>query len=298
MQTLTRSFVVRREPGELDAVREEQSACLRFVELERAGGGVNGKAQFARRHIGFAETLVRARQFGLQGKRSLEMGDRFAGVVLRHEYGAECGVRFGMVRVYRQDAHVRRNRCVTATLLRQHVGEIEVCRGQIWRARNRALVAGDSVGRSVLLAAHIAEIEMRQRIVAAKRDGALQMRCHVIGAVERTPRQRGVVVIFGNLVVDLDRLVEQLHRRRRCVAALERDETEIVQAVGVVRHERKNVPVLPLGFDQCAGLMMGDGGIEQGRGRICAGWSKTSPLLAAHDLVGGFAGVPGAWRKA
>jgi len=43
---------------------------------------------------------------------------------------------------------------------------------------------------------------------------------------------------------------------------------------------------------------MSDGGIEQGRGRICAWWSKTSPLLAAHDLVGGFAGVPGAWRNA
>jgi hypothetical protein len=58
------------------------------------------------------------------------------------------------------------------------------------------------------------------------------------------------------------------------------------------------VPVLPLGFDQCAGLMLSDGGIEQGRGRNCPGRSYGSPLLAGHDVVDGFAGVPGAWRKA
>ena len=87
------------------------------------------------------------------------------------------------------------------------------------------------------------------------------MGCHVIVAVERAPRQRDVVMIFGNRVVDLDRLVEQLHRGR-CVTALERDETEIVQAVGTALDERKNVPVLPLGFDQRSGPMMGDCGIE------------------------------------
>jgi hypothetical protein len=138
---------------------------------------------------------------------------------------------------------------------------------------------------------------VRKRVVAAKRDGALQMRCHVIAAVERAPRQSCVVVIFGNRAVDLDRLVEQLHRGRG-VAALERDETEIVQAVGMVRHERQNVPVLPFGFDQRSGLMMSDGGIEQGRRRIRrangdaerrlgAGRSKTSPLLAAHGFRDG-----------
>jgi hypothetical protein len=58
------------------------------------------------------------------------------------------------------------------------------------------------------------------------------------------------------------------------------------------------VPVLPFGLDQRSGLMMGDGGIEQSRGRIrrvggdaecrrCAGWSKTSPLLAAHGFIDG-----------
>jgi hypothetical protein len=44
--------------------------------------------------------------------------------------------------------------------------------------------------------------------------------------------------------------------------------------------------------------MMGDGGIEQCSGRIGAGRSCGSPLLAAHDGVDGFTGVPGAWRKA
>jgi hypothetical protein len=66
----------------------------------------------------------------------------------------------------------------------------------------------------------------------------------------------------------------------------------------MVGRQRKNVPVLPLGFDQRAGLMMSDGGIEQGRGRIRraggdaerrlgAGRSKTSPLLAAHGFIDG-----------
>jgi hypothetical protein len=60
----------------------------------------------------------------------------------------------------------------------------------------------------------------------------------------------------------------------------------------------ENVPVLPLGLDQCSGLVMGNGGIEQGRGRIRrvggdaerrlgAGRSKTSPLFAAHGFIDG-----------
>jgi hypothetical protein len=64
----------------------------------------------------------------------------------------------------------------------------------------------------------------------------------------------------------------------------------------MVRGERKNMPVLPLGFDQRAGPMMGDGSVEQCRRRIRAGRSCGSPLLAAHDFVDGFVGVPGAWR--
>ena len=236
------------------------------------------------------------------------MGNGVGGPAQRHERGAEIAVGLGMVRIDRQDLIILSDRGVRPALLGQNIGKVEAGHGEIWADRNRALVTRDRVGQPALLAAHIAEIEMRQRVIGAQRHGALQMRCHVIVAVERAPRQRDVVVIFGNRVVDLDRLVEQLHRGRR-VTALERDETEIVQAVGVVRREVEDVPVLPLGFDQRSGLMMGNGGIEQGRGRIrrvggdaeCrlgAGRSKTSPLLAAHDVADGFAGVPGAWRKA
>ena len=203
----------------------------------------------------------------------------------------------GMVRIDRQDLIILRDRGVRPALLRQNIGKVEAGHGQIRADRNRALVTRGRVRQSALLAAHIAQIEMRKRVIGAQRHRALQMRCHVIAAVERAPRQRGVVVIFGNRVVDLDRLAEQLHRGCR-VAALERDETEIVQAVGMVRRQRKNVPVLPLGFDQRSGLMMSDGGIEQGRGRIRrargdaerrlgAGRSKTSPLLAAHGFSDG-----------
>ena len=202
-----------------------------------------------------------------------------------------------MVRIDGQDLIILRDRGVRPALLGQNIGKIEMRDGEIRADRDGALIARRRIRQSALLAAHIAEIEMRKRVVAAKRDGALQMRCHVIVAVERPPRQCDVVVIFGNRAVDLDRLVEQLHRGRR-VAALERDETEIVQAVGMVRREVKDVPVLPFGFDQRSGLMMGDGGIEQGRGRIRrvggdaerrlgAGRSKTSPLLAAHGFIDG-----------
>ena len=64
-----------------------------------------------------------------------------------------------------------------------------------------------------MLAAHIAQIEMRERVIGAQRHRALQMRRHVIVAAERAPRQRDVVMIFGNCVVDLDRLVEQLREK-------------------------------------------------------------------------------------
>jgi hypothetical protein len=66
----------------------------------------------------------------------------------------------------------------------------------------------------------------------------------------------------------------------------------------MVRREREDVPVLPFGFDQRSGLMMGNGGIEQGhRGirrvggdaerRLCPGRSETSPLLAIHGFIDG-----------
>ena len=233
----------------------------------------------------------------MSATRPLEVDHGVGGPAQRHERGAEIAVGLGMVRIDRQDLIILSDRGVGPALIRQNVGKVEAGHGQIRAHRNRALVTRDRVGQAALLAAHIAEIEMRQRVIGAQRHGTLQMRRHVIVAAERAPRQRDVVMIFGNRVVDLDRLVEQLHRGR-CVAALERDETEIVQAVGMVRREVKNVPVLPLGLDQRSGLMMGNSGIEQGRGRIRrvggdaerrlgARRSKASPLFAAHGFIDG-----------
>jgi hypothetical protein len=168
---------------------------------------------------------------------------------------------FRVARVERQYLPITGDRRVPAPLLRQHIGEIESRRGRVRGQRERALVARNRFGQPALLAAHIAEIEMGERVIFANHNRALEMEGHVIRAVERAPGQRDVVVILSLAIVGFDRLSNQLYGGRR-IAAVERDEPQIVQAVRMGRNLREDMPVAAFRLGKRAHLMMRDRSAE------------------------------------
>src|SRR5579862_4010606 len=107
-------------------------------------------------------------------------------------------MRLGIVGVKRQSLPVMRNRRVPLALLRQHAGEVGASGSGTRTERDRALVAGDRVRRPALLAADIAEVEVGEGMVASQLDRSLEMRRHLIHAVESSPRPGDGEVIFGN----------------------------------------------------------------------------------------------------
>ena len=99
---------------------------------------------------------------------------------------------------------------------------------------------------------------MGKRMVGAQFDRALQMRSHLVHAIERAPGERDVVMIVADPVVELDRFADEF--RGGCgIAALQSEQTEIVQAVGVVGIKRENITVTALGLGERAGLMLRHG---------------------------------------
>ena len=83
------------------------------------------------------------------------------------------------------------------------------------------------------------------------------MRGHLIHPIERAPGERDVVVILADPVVELDRFADEF----RCgcgIAALQSEQAEIMQAVGVVGINRENIAVTALCLGECAGLMLRD----------------------------------------
>ena len=133
---------------------------------------------------------------------------------------------------------------------------------------------------------------MGHRMVGAQFDGALEVRGHLIHAIERAPGQRDVVVIIADTIVELDGFADEFHGG--CgIAALQGKQAEIVQAVGVIGIEREDVTVTALGLGERAGLMLRHGRGEQAAGvppatgggaaRRCAKRAGTSPFFATHD---------------
>ena len=65
-------------------------------------------------------------------------------------------------------------------------------------------------------------------------------------------------MIVASTVVELDGFADEF-RGRRSVAPLQGKQSEIMQAVGVVRIDRKDVTVTALGLCEGAGLMLRHG---------------------------------------
>ncbi len=253
-QPAVTAVAVASEFGKCHALREQNLAGRRFARFEPAARGAHRRLHVARRHIGIGQLFADAGAIGLQRQRPLEMRDGFARLALAGKRDAEPAMRLGVAWIERQNLAIMCNRRIPAPLLGEHIGEVESgCRGM--RAqRERALVAGHGLGRPALLAAHIAEIEMRKRIIAADRDRALQMQGDIIEAAQRAVGQRDVVVIFRLVIAGGDRLRDQF-RCRLGIALRQRDQSQIVQAVGMIWRKRQHVAVAPLGLGECAFLM-------------------------------------------
>ena len=249
-------------------LREQRLTFGGFVQFKRVGRGQDGGLHIARRYIGRGQFLVGAGQIRLERQGPLDMGDGVARMALRRQRRAQSAMRFGMVRLKREDLAIICRRRVEALLLRQHIGEIEPCRRRVRRERQRTLITGDGFREPALLAADIAEIEMGEHVIAAQCDGALQMRGHLIRPAERTPRQRDVVVIFRLAIVGCDGLPDKIHCRG-CVAAVERNEPEIVQTVGMRRYLRQDIAIAAFGLGEGAALMMRDRRTELFGDRAC-----------------------------
>ena len=119
---------------------------------------------------------------------------------------------------------------------------------------------------------------MGQRMVGAQFDRALQMRGDLIHAIKAAPSERDIVMIFADPVVELDRFADEF----RCgcgTAALQSEQSEIVQAVGVVGINRENIAVTALRLGKRPSLMLRHGCGEQAR-RCSAG--KGNGGRAAH----------------
>ena len=137
---------------------------------------------------------------------------------------------------------------------------------------------------AALLAADIAEVEVRQRKIATQRDSALEMGRDLIVAFERSPRQRDVVVIVGVTIVGGDSLTDQFDGGAR-IAALQRNQPEIVQAVGVARNELEDLAIASFGVSQRPALVARQRRVEQAvNGAVGSGTGTPcgSPLLPVH----------------
>ena len=120
---------------------------------------------------------------------------------------------------------------------------------------------------------------MGERMVGAQFDGALQMR-DLIHAAERAPSERDIVMIFADPVVELDRSADQF----RCgcgIATLQSEQSEIVQAVGVVGINRENIAVTALRLGKRPSLMLRHGCAERLAGVPSARGAAAGPRTGA-----------------
>lgn len=143
------------------------------------------------------------------------------------------------------------------------VGLREVCGGlrEIGLEREGLAIAGDGFIDATEIAQGIAAVVVGIREVGIERQRTIETldgRCGFSAAVENTPQ---IAVVGGRVRIERDCLADQIGRQRP-FATLVMNHAQIVQGIGVMGLNGKDVAVNRLG-DLCPPLtMMVDGGLQ------------------------------------